>query len=81
MSVRTNRLTSFRIFGDKDEYIEPNEMVERQCLLALPRTPNIGYQFEFEVVSHSGYTWRATTIVDKSVFEDNEVDWFGLDWR
>ena len=73
VSVRNNRLTSFRVFGDKDEYIEPNEIVERQCLIALPDIPNIGYQLEFTVLTEAGYTWRATTIVDKSAFEDNEA--------
>ena len=61
------------MFGDQDRYIEPNEVVERQCLIALPRVSNVGYQLEFEVVSDSGYTWRATTIVDRSSFKDNEV--------
>ena len=74
MSVRNDRLTSFLVFGDKDRYIEPNEVVERQCLIALPRISNIGYQLEFEVFSKSGYVWRATTIVDTCAFEDNEAD-------
>jgi len=73
LSVKNNRLTSFEIFGDKDRYIEPNEVAERQTLIALPRISNIGYQLELEVLSDSGYVWRATTIVDKSSFADNEV--------
>jgi len=75
MSVVSNRLTSFKVFGDEDKYIEPNEMVERQCLIVLPRVSRIGYQLEFEVVSESGYSWRATTIADTSAFEDNETDY------
>ena len=71
--VQNDRLSSFKVFGDQDRYIEPNEVVERQCLIALPRVSNVGYQLEFEVVSDSGYTWRATTIVDRSSFKDNEV--------
>ena len=73
LSVNNNRLASVRMFGDKDRYMEPNEVIERQCLIALPRIPNIGYQLEVEVLSVSGYTWRATAIVDKSSFDDNEA--------
>jgi hypothetical protein len=70
VSVRNKRLASFLIFGDKYRYIEPNEIVERQCLIGLPQVSNIGYQVEVEVVTDSGLGWRATTIVDKSVFAD-----------
>ena len=73
VSVRNKRLASFLVFGDKDRYIEPNEIVERQCLIALPQVSNIGYQVEVEVVTDSGYGWRATTIVDTSGFAHNEV--------
>jgi len=54
-------------------YFEPNEIVERQTLIALPRLSSVGYQLEFEVFSNSGYIWRATAIVDKSAFAHNEV--------
>ena len=74
LGVQYNRLTTFHVFGEKDRYIEPNEIVERQCLIALPRVSIIGYQLEFEVLSESGYTWRAMTIVDKSTFADNKSD-------
>jgi len=73
LSVQNNRLGSLKVFGDKDRHIEPNEIVERQCLIALPRVSNIGYQLEFEVLTDSGYTWRATSIVCRSSFADNEV--------
>jgi hypothetical protein len=71
-SVKSNLLTSFRVFGDKDGYIEPNEIVERQRLIALPRVSRIGYRLEIEVLTDSGYAWRATTIVDRTAFDDNE---------
>jgi len=73
-SVVTNRLTSLRVFGDEDKYIEPNELVERQDLIALPRVSTVGYQLEFEVFSESGCSWRTTTIARKSAFEHNEID-------
>ena len=73
LTVQNKPLTSFSVFGDNERYIEPNEIVERQCLIALPRVTNIGYQLDFEVLSDYGYTWRATTIVDKSGFEDNDL--------
>jgi len=68
LRVKNNLLASFRVFGDTDRYIEPNEVVERQTLIALPRVSTVGYQLEFKVLSDSGYEWRATTIVDKSDF-------------
>jgi len=61
------------VFGDKGRYIEPNEIVERQTLIAAPRVSKIGYQLELEVSSNSGYAWRTTTVVGKSAFEHNEV--------
>ena len=70
VSVSNKRLTSFRVLADNDKYIEPNEIIERQCLIALPRVSNVGYQLEFEVLTESGYAWRAMTIVDKSTFEE-----------
>ena len=72
-SVRCNSLGTFQVFGDTDRYIEPNEIVERQTLLALPRVSTVGYQLEFEVLSDCGYVWRATTIVDKLALTHNEV--------
>jgi len=73
LSVDNNELTSFKVIEDKHRYIEPNEIVERQTLFALPRVSNIGYQLELRVFSDSGYAWRTTTIVDKSIFAHNEV--------
>jgi hypothetical protein len=72
LSVKNDQLTSFQVFGDTDRYIEPNEMIERQTLIALPHLSRVGYQLEFKVFSNSGYKWRATAIVDKSAFAHNE---------
>jgi hypothetical protein len=74
LSVENNALTTFQIFGDKDQHIEPNEIIERQTLIALPRVSNIGYQLELRVFSDSGYAWRTTTIVENATFADNEDD-------
>ena len=71
--VENNPLTSFRIFGDTDRYIEPNEIVDRQTLIALPRVSSIGYELEFKVLSDSGYVWRATTVVDNRLLAHNET--------
>ena len=73
LRVNDSLLASFRVFGDKDRYIEPNEVVERQRLFVLPQGPSIGYQLEIEVVTDSGYAWRATTVVDKSAVAHNTV--------
>ena len=73
LRVKNDLLTSFRVFGDKDRYIEPNEIVERETLIALQVLSKIGYQLELEVSSYSGYAWRTTTVVGKSAFEHNDV--------
>ena len=73
LRVKNKQLTSFKVFGDKDRYIEPNEIAERQTLIALPWVSNVGYQFEIEVLSDSGYVWRATAIVDRSTFTHNHA--------
>jgi hypothetical protein len=73
LSVQNKWLTVLEVFRDKDRYIEPNEIVERQTLIALPRVSNISYQLELRVFSDSGYAWRTTTVVGGSTFEDNEV--------
>ena len=73
LRVNDSLLASFRVFRDKDRYIEPNEVVERQRLFVLPQGPSIGYQLEIEVVTDSGYAWRATTVVDKSAVAHNAV--------
>lgn len=74
LGVKSNQVTSFQVFEDKDLYIEPNEIVERQTLIALPRVSVIGYQLEFKVLSDSGYIWRATSVVDKGLLAHNVVD-------
>jgi len=72
LSVEHTRLASITVFGENDKYIEPNEIVERQTLIALPYVSKIGYQLELEVLSGSGYEWRTTTVVGKSAVEHNE---------
>src|SRR6185369_12679562 len=64
MSVTSNSLDRFEVFTDRDRYIEPNEFVERQTLIALLRVSLIGYQLEFQVLSDTARGWRTTTIVE-----------------
>ena len=73
-NVEDSRLMAFQVFGAQDRYIEPNEMVDRQTLIALPKVSSIGYHLELQVLSGSGYVWKATTIVARSAFADNEVE-------
>jgi len=68
LSVKNSLVASLMGFGDTDRYIEPNEVFERQTLIALPHVSSIGYQLELNVLSVSGYIWRATTIVYNSAF-------------
>ena len=72
VNVENKRLTSLQVFGKNDRSIEPSEILERQTLIALPWVSKIGYHLEFNVLADSGYRWRATTIVDRSEFEDND---------
>jgi len=65
-TVADNRLTSFEVFGDKDRYIEPNEIIEGQRFIAIPNPLKLAYRLEVEVASIAGFTWRASHIVDKS---------------
>jgi hypothetical protein len=74
LNVENNQLILLRVFGDKDKYIEPNEVVERQTLIALPRVSTIGYYLEVKVLSDSGYAWRATTIVNSPLLRIMESD-------
>jgi len=78
-TVAENRLTSFEIFGDKDRYIEPNEIIVGQRFIALPNSLKLAYRLEVEVVSKAGFTWQASHIVDKSLLSDNGTrDLIGL---
>lgn len=70
-TVADRRLTSFDVFSEKDRYIEPNEIIESQRMISVPGGFEIGYRLELEVISISGYTWRATTIAERSVLRDN----------
>jgi len=72
-SIKNSPLAAFKVFGEEDRYIEPNEIIERQTLIVLPRVSSIGYQLELKVFSDSGYIWRVTTIVDKWTFAHNEL--------
>jgi hypothetical protein len=73
MTVTSNSLDRFEVFTDRDRYIEPNEFVERQMLIALPRASPIGYQVEFQVLSDTARGWRTTAIVEQSAFSHNHV--------
>jgi len=52
--------------GDKDRYIEPNEIIEGHRFIAIPNPLKLAYRLEVEVASIAGFTWRASHIVDKS---------------
>lgn len=70
-TVADKRLTSFEVFHEKDRYIEPNEIMEAQRFISVPGPLQLAYRLEVEILSKSGFTWRATTIVDKSSLNDN----------
>jgi hypothetical protein len=55
-------LTTFGVF-ESDEYIEPNESIENQRLVAIPDGPKIGLRLELYIQSREGYTWNTSGIV------------------
>jgi len=77
-AVVDKRLTSFAVFKEKDRYIEPNEGIEVQRFIAIPSSLNLAYRLEVEILSNSGFTWSAASIVDKSSLRDNVVELIGL---
>jgi hypothetical protein len=77
-AVADKRLTSFAVFKEKDRYIEPNEAIEVQRFISIPAPLKLAYRLEIEILSNSGFTWRAASIVDKSSVRDNKADLIGL---
>ena len=73
-AVAHKRLTSFTVFKKGARYIEPNEDIEVQQLIAIPGPLKFAYHLEIEIRSNSGFTWTATSIVDKSSLRDNVAD-------
>ncbi|MDQ1640492.1 MAG: hypothetical protein QOF62_3831 [Pyrinomonadaceae bacterium] len=55
-------LTTFGVF-ENDEYIEPNESIENQRLVAIPDGLKIGLRLELYIQSREGYTWNSSGIV------------------
>jgi hypothetical protein len=70
-TVADQRITSFDIFEDEEQFIEPNEIMERTRFIAIPSPLSLGYRLEVEVISSSGFTWRSSTIIDKSSLGGN----------
>lgn len=68
-TVSDQRLTAFEVFTKDDRYIEPNEIIEGQRLIAMPKALKLAYRLEIEIASTAGYTWRANNIVERSSFE------------
>ena len=68
------RLTSFDVFDETNRRIEPNEIMAQQTLIAIPGAVQLAYRLKLHIRSRSGYTWIATTIVDKSTLSDNAVE-------
>ena len=70
-AVEERRLTAFAIFKGTDRYIEPNEGVEIQEFISISAPLKPAYRLEVEIFSASGFTWLATSVVDKSSIRDN----------
>ena len=76
-SVADKRLTSFAVFKEKARYIEPNEDIEVQRFISVPGPLKLAYRLEIEILSNSGFTWSAESIVDRSSLRDNAADFIG----
>jgi len=68
--VDDKRVGAFDVFNRADNYIEPNEIIEAQRLIAMPVPLKFAYGLEVQVASMKGFTWRANYIVDKSTLDD-----------
>jgi hypothetical protein len=77
-TVADKRLTAFDVFKPNERYIEPNEIIELKRFVAIPGPIKLGYRLEVEILSKSGFTWTATTIVDKASMGDNTTQLIGL---
>ncbi len=78
-NVDDDRLAVFDVFNKSERYIEPNEIIEWQRLIAMPVPLDIAYRLEVEVASMAGYTWRANCIIDKSSLNEKmRYELFGL---
>jgi len=69
------RLTSFDILSEEDRYIEPNETIQTERLIAMPNPSRFGYRVQAIVASASDYTWCSTTIADRVALSDNPEGW------
>jgi len=78
-AVQTTRLTSFDVFDAKKErYVEPKEDIEVQQLISIPGPLKLAYCLEADILSTSGFMWKAVSIVDKTCLRDNGADLAGL---
>jgi hypothetical protein len=77
-TVADKRLTAFDLFKPNEEYVEPNEVIELRSFIAIPGPVQLGYRIEVEILSISGFTWTATSIVDKASMSDNRPELIGL---
>ncbi len=69
------RLTSFDILGEDDRYIEPNETIQTERIIAIPSPSRFGYRVEAIVASDSEYTWCSAAIADRVALSDNPEGW------
>ena len=66
------------MFKREDRYIEPSEDIEVQQFISIPGSLKLAYHLEVEIFSESGFTWVATSVVDKSSLRDNVSELMGL---
>jgi hypothetical protein len=71
ITVIDNPLTSLPAFVDEKSFLEPNESIKTQRLLALPNLSRIAYRLELEITSDSGYEWQTISIVNMLTMADN----------
>jgi hypothetical protein len=78
-AVKNKRLTSFNVFErEKERYVEPNETIEVQQFISIPGPLKLAYRLEADILSTSGFIWRAASIVDKASLRDNAAGLVGL---
>jgi flagellar biogenesis protein FliO len=67
ITVTDKKLTQFDALHENDRYIEPNEIIDGTRFIVIPGPLDLGFRLELEIISSLGFTWRASSIVEKSL--------------
>lgn len=66
ITVPDDKITQFEALHENDKYIEPNEIIDETRFIAIPGSVVLGFRIELEIISSQGFTWRTTSVVEKT---------------